>query len=226
MRRLLYRLLGIGLAILVLVIAYLWSAIRYQPEFYVKAIAPPADPVKQAAEADHFERTALDLNARVRQAGTWQARFTAAEINSFLAADLARKFPTALPSSIQQPRVSITPQLLEIAFRYEGSAGSGVVNAGVFPMATDVPGEIALRISHVRLGRVPLPLKQFLTELTQASQKAGIPLRWTEQAGQPVGIFTLPTDHPDLAGHDLVIEQIQLEEGAILVSGRTSRDGR
>lgn len=224
--RILYRVGCVVLAIIVVAVAYLWSAIRYQPEFYVKAIAPPADPMKQAAEADHFERTAFDLNSRVRREGTWQARFTADEINSFMAADFNRKFPSALPSSIQEPRVAISSELLELAFRYEGSAGSGVVVAGVFPKATDVPGEIALRIAHIRLGKLPLPLKQFLNEVTQASHRAKLPVRWTEEMGNPVAIFTLPTDHPDLAGHDLVIEQILLEPGAIVVSGRTQRAAR
>lgn len=218
---LLYRLLAVGLVGLVVGLVIFITALRHRPTFYVKATAP-VEATLQAQQADRFERSAIELNSRVRREGMWQSRFTEVDINSFLAADLARKFPGTLPSEVKEPRVHITTERMEIAFHSSSGLLSGVVVAGIIPKATDKPGEIALTLEYIRLGRVPMPLKPVMDQITQGCQRANLPLRWEQESGKPVALLTLPTNHPDLAGYDLVVEQLQLEEGAIVLSGRTS----
>ena len=43
------------------------------------------------------------------KAGHWEIRFTADEINGWLAVDLVKNHPNALPPTLKDPRVSIDP---------------------------------------------------------------------------------------------------------------------
>ena len=207
-------LLTVGLTALLL-----YRATQQVPPFYAELLK--AEPAQQVEAGEKFEKAALGLNQSVRRPGDWEAHFTAAEINGWLANQLPQKMPTLLPPEIQDPRVSIDPQQMQIACRYSLSGNTSVLVLGVTPFVTDRPFEIAIRVRQARVGALPIPLKKLLEQVSHRSAAAKVPLRWTEQAGDPVAILTLPAEHPDIQGRLLRPEKIELREGELVISGRT-----
>ncbi len=217
------RLLFIGcLAVVLLALAtgfYGYRSLHAVPDFYAQALAAPAaEPAKAAYK---FEQEVLELRNDVRREGTWQATFTADEVNGWLANDLPIKFPKALPNQVSDPRVAITTEMIQVACKYSDSRFSSVVSIGARPELTKEPNVIAIRIMQVRAGALPVPLANFLEQISQHTAKAGVPLRWGEEDGDPVAYVTLPMNQPELQGKTLRIEVVELKEGALVVSGKT-----
>jgi hypothetical protein len=212
-------------AVLVLAIAAgatLWTVYRASqqvPEFYVQALAAP--PSRQAAAGEELERQALALNNQVRRPGQWEARFTQDQINGWLAADLPRKFPGSLPRGAADPRVAVSPEEVQLAVKWQQGNVNAVLSAAGEVYLTEEPNEVAVRILSVRAGALPVPLARFLDEIASRAASSGLALRWSEIDGDPVALVKLPLDRAEFKGKRLVLEELRLEEGAIIVAGRT-----
>ncbi len=212
-----------GIAIL-LTAAY--RATQHVPEFYQAALAQK--PVEQKAAADQLERQVLELHNEARKPGRWEARFSQDHINGWLAADLPVKFPGALPEGVSAPRVAIEPGRVQLAVRYDHEDVSTVLSLAGDAYLTDRPNEIAVRIEHVRAGAFPVPLSQFLGDIAERAGEAGLPIRWTEEDGDPVALVVLPLDREEFKGQRLHVESLEIAAGQIIVAGRTEapdRDG-
>ena len=211
------------LAIVLIALAagiYFYRSLQHVPEFYSQALAKPAaEPAKAAYK---FEQQVLELRNDVHREGDWQATFTAEEINGWLASDLPVKFPRALPKQVSDPRVAITPEMILVACKYADARFNSVVSIGAKPEMTKEPNVIAIRIKQVRAGALPVPLANFLDQISQHTAKAGVPLRWGEEGGDPVAYITLPMDQAEFHGKTLRVELVELKEGALVVSGKTA----
>jgi hypothetical protein len=221
MRFLWRRLLYVALATLVLAggfIGWAYRATQHVPDFYERQLEAE-NPVVQRQRGDEFERQALELNNQIRKSDHWQARFSADEINAWLAVDMPEKFPEMLPDDVRSPRVAIEPDLFQLACRVENTRFSSIVSLGVQPYVTSEPNVLALRVKQLRAGALPIPLGKYLEKIALQCAKAGIPLRWTEEEGDPVALVTLPLDPEDFRNRHVKVEEIQLAEGALIVSG-------
>lgn len=219
MRTMWRRLLYAALAVLVLVFGFLgWAyrATQQVPEFYVRQLELEAF---QKRAGDALEKQALQLNSQIRKSERWQARFTAEDINGWLAVDLPQKFPQALPSDVQSPRVAIGPEMIQLACKVESPRFSSVVSLGLQPYVTSEPNVIALRVKQLAAGSLPLPLSQYMEQITEQCAKSGLPLRWTEEEGDPVALVTLPLEPKDFQDRQVRLEQIELAQGEIILSG-------
>ena len=221
--RIFMRYLFLGCLAVVLIAAALglcaWRASQQVPEFYTQALArPAAEPAKAAYK---FEQQVLELKNDTRREGEWQATFSVEEINGWLANDLPVKFPMALPNTVSDPRVAISPQMIQVACKYSDARITSVISLGAEPKMTNEPNVIAIRIRQVRAGALPVPLANFLQQISEHSAKSGVPLRWGEEDGDPVAYITLPMDHPELKDKSLRVESIELKDGALVVAGRT-----
>ena len=206
-------LVAVGMAL------YAWRASQHVPEFYVQALAKPAaEPAKAAYK---FEQQVLELKNDVRREGEWQATFSAEEINGWLANDLPVKFPNALPSAVSDPRVAISPQMIQVACKYSDGRISSVISLGALPKLTSEANVLAIRIRQVRAGALPIPVANFFEQISEHSAKSGVPLRWGEEDGDPVAYVTLPMNHPELKDKLLRVETIELQDGALVVAGTT-----
>jgi hypothetical protein len=81
------------------------------------------------------------------------------------------------------------------------------------------PNVLALEICKARAGRLPLPLKRVLDEISAAAAQAKVQLHWRYVGGSPVAQITLPEPHE--SGRLVWIEALELEDGKIYVAGRT-----
>ena len=215
---------AVAVAIVLVLIAAvsMWSVYQSSqqvPEFYVQALAAP--PAQQAAAGQELERQAVALNNQVRRPGRWEARFTQDQINGWLAVDLPKKFPGSLPGGVSDPRVAVAPNQVQLAVKWQQGNASAVLSAAGEAYLTEEPNEVAVRILSVRAGALPVPLARFLDEIATRAASSGLPLRWTEIDGDPVALVKLPLDRAEFKGKQLLVEELRLEEGAIVVAGRT-----
>jgi hypothetical protein len=223
MRRILTFLLFACVLVLIAVLMLAWGgyeAARREPDFYRKAMQ--AQPVQQEQMGDQMERAALGLHNDVRRDGRWQATFTADQVNGWLAADLPQKFPQMLPPEMREPRVAIAPNEARVACRYDNGQVSTVISFSLQANLTDQPNTIALRISKLRAGALPVPLRQFLDPIAAAAQKGQVPLRWSQSEGDPVALLTIPFASEQFGNREVHLDAIELKEGELRVAGTTT----
>ena len=105
--------MAVGLIVaLVALGAWLWYSIRHVPEFYRQALS--TDRAQLEKSNKQLLRLTAALRNELRRPGVWQARFTADEINGWLAVDVPKNHPDLLPPQIEEPRVGITPDAVSV----------------------------------------------------------------------------------------------------------------
>ena len=110
---------------------------------------------------------------------------------------------------------------MQLAVRYNHGDVSTVLSLAGDAYLTDRPNEVAIHIEHVRAGAFPVPLAQFLDDIAERAGEAGLPIRWTEEDGDPVALVKLPLDREEFKGQKLQVEGLEIAAGEIVVSGRT-----
>ncbi len=205
------------LLVLVIVIFSLYAASHYVPAFYRQAVA--IDPRTQEDASHRMLQQATALDGAMKEKGDWKALFTADEINGWLAVDLVRNHPNALPPTLRNPRVSITRNQVTVACLAESNHYWSVVSLTVEPYLPE-PNVLALRIVRARAGLLPVPLRQVLDWLTQAAQNLQLHLQWRQAGGDPVAMLSLPADRAADARR-VQVQTLRLGEGKIYVAGTT-----
>jgi len=211
---------GVAVAALV-AIAGLFAvhrAIRQVPEFYRQALT--ASSTMQRDEGQRFEEHALEMHNQLQQPGHWEARFTQDEVNGWLAAELPAKFPRALPPGVSDPRVAIDHGKVRLAAHYQRGGVDTIVSLAGEAHLTQQPNEVAIHISQVRAGLLPVPLGKFLQELTERAARANLPLRWTEAQGTPVALIRVPRQWGQSRHRQLVLQRLVFGDGELAVAGR------
>jgi len=206
---------GLALVLLCVVLGLLGAALRV-PARYQQALAqPPAR--AQAASQELVARTAA-LVSLAQQPGHWEATCTEEEINGWLAIELPAKHPQALPAEIREPRVQLRPGRLWLAWKSSALGVESVISAEI-RLFVPQPGTLACQVESVQAGSLPLPVQPFLDLLTAEAEKARLPLRWTQDAGQPVALWPLP----QLAERNAlrILEGLELTDGQLRLTGRT-----
>ncbi len=211
------------LAVLCLVIGgggvAVYRASQQVPDFYTRALA--MDPVVQAEASDKMLQKTSNLVSDLKREGEWQALFTAEEINGWLAVDLVKNHPGAIPDGVSDPRVDVDPVSVTLACRVDNKDIRGVLSLKVEPYIAE-PNVIAIRVREVRLGAVPLPLKQVLDSARDAARQMDIQLEWQQADGDPVALVSVPPAG-DKDKRGMRLDAIRLAEGEIYVSGTTER---
>ena len=200
----------------------LFACARYasqkEPEFYSEAMQ--VQPELQVEDGDQLEREVLQLHNSTRREGTWEATFTAQQINGWLATDLEEKFPDVVPPQFLNPRVAIDPECFRLACWYKDPPTNTILSLDVDVHLTDTPNVIAVHIQAARAGVIPVPLVQVLNTVSYFAGRADVELRWANMNADPVALVTIPT-HLEELQHLLHLETLELRDGQIYLSGRT-----
>ena len=202
-------------AALTLLCAYLAS--RHSPKFYRQALAVSRETLVQ--DGQQFERAALHLHNQLQHEGRWQTSLTQDEINGWLATDLPGKFPQLLPPGISQPRVAIEDGVFRIAAHYERDGVDTVLSFSGEAYLTAQPNELAVRLTAAQAGMLPLPLENFLREITELATSSDLLLRWTQVRGAPVALLRIPMRVED-PERRLVLDRVDLLKGRMFLAGR------
>jgi hypothetical protein len=192
---------------------------RVRP-FYEQALQ--LDPQTLEVGSRELESRATALYSETRQTGPWRAAFTADQINGWLALKLAELYDDALPDEIAEPRVAIGDDRLTLGFRARRGGVDTVVSADASVMLTD-DGDVAIRLLSVQAGALPLPVMQVAGDVSQACQKLSLPVRWTQDNGQPVALVDV-NENPDKKARQLFLDAVELRDGAIYLAGHTAAE--
>ncbi len=208
---------GLAMLVILALLAIYWAAQQCRP-----SIARRCKPACAAMEkgSGRMLRKAAALQSALQRPGHWEIRFTAEEINGWLAVDLKKNHPNALPPTLKDPRVGITPTEMTAACRYENGNTASVVSLTIHPYLAE-NNVVALRIIGARAGLLPLPLERVLQGISQAAREMRFRLEWRRSGGDPVAMVSLSTEDDDK--QMVRIEAIRLGEGEIDVSGTTQR---
>jgi hypothetical protein len=195
----------------------LYRAAGHVPEFYQQAFN--VEPAQQQAASEVMIKRATDLASDVQKSGSWQATFTAAEVNGWLAVDLVRNHAGMLPGTISDPRVDITPDAVTVACRYR----DGRINT-VLSLSVDVylegPNVVAVRVRRARAGALPLPLDDVLKQIARATDRLEWRIDWRQADGDPVALVSIPPPR-DKHRRVMQLETLRLGNGEIHVAGTT-----
>jgi hypothetical protein len=216
-----WRIAAIALAALATVVAAAlggaYAALQRVRPFYEQALA--IEPQTLEAGSRELESRATALYNDARRAGQWQAAFTAEQINGWLATQLDNLYDDALSDGISDPRVAIDDGKVTLGFRARRGGVDTVISADAAVSLTE-SGAVAIRLLAVRAGALPLPSMQVADDLSKACQEMSLPIRWTQEAGQPVALIDVDRD---LSSNDrrIVIDTAELRDGTLFVAGHT-----
>ncbi|MEX2092328.1 MAG: hypothetical protein WD971_06605 [Pirellulales bacterium] len=188
--------------------------------FYVQALQLDLQTLEVGSR--ELESRATALYSEARQPGEWRAAFTADQINGWLALKLAEVYANAVSDGISEPRVAIGDDRLTLGFRARRGGLETVVSADASVMLTD-DGDVAIRLLSVHAGALPLPVMQVADDVSQACQKLSLPVRWTQDNGQPVALVDVNQNSGKQA-KQLFIDAVELRDGAIYLAGHTVAD--
>ncbi|MFZ5832545.1 MAG: hypothetical protein ACOY3P_20855 [Planctomycetota bacterium] len=227
-RRVIQILLAI-VAVGALAAVLLWRGAAHVPAAYREALA--TSPETLAKHSDKMLQHSAELASDIQKKGQWEAAFTAEEINGWLAVDLPRNHPGLLPAEITDPRISIQPDAVVFYCRADRGGVSGVLSLEVEPQIVE-PNVLGLRFRRLRAGSLPLPRRELVDRIADASAKADLPLQWKQLGGDPVAMLTLrpraadpPSDNASekrpAEPAEVVIDAVQLADGEIIIQGHT-----
>ena len=86
---------------------------------------------------------------------------------------------------------------------------------------TDLPNQIAIQVSDLKCGLIPLPISQWSQQISDGCARSGIGLSWSEKDGDIVAIVDLPQQILDIEDRRISITGIELNENEIVLSGNS-----
>jgi hypothetical protein len=198
---------------------FLYRATRATPQFYERALAADVEVQEQASEEFLQQATALASEVETREA--WSVAFTDEQINGWLAVDVPKNLPQAIPPTIRDPRVSIRPGEATVACRVKTDKLDAVVSINV-DVFLSAPNEVAIRFRRASLGSLPVPLAKVIQPVGQAAAQLDLHLTWQQQDGDPVAVVSLDRS-PSADDRDVKLEAIELADGELRIAGASRK---
>ena len=198
-----------------------WAArqTKHVPEFYAQAVkSPPADPIKASRR---MQEQVEKLRESATKIGSWKATFTDQEINAWLMQELPEKFPQLLKRGVKEPRLVIEDDRMLIAAQYKDKRIETVVSFEIRAKLTEEPNMLALHISNLRAGALPLSLDRFRAGITKEAAKGDLRVRWDMTDTGPIALIEVPTEHPKYVVSPVIVESVKLEQGQLMLAGHT-----
>jgi hypothetical protein len=203
--------------------------VRYEPASYVEAAVPPEP--DRAHYSRKFKDELCQLIAAFNEEGDlhpepdregWGIRFKEEEINSYFAESFVQQGleENLLPAGITRPRVKILKDKVRLACRYGSGFWSTVMSIDFRVwLAKHEANVVALQIVGFHAGALPISAQSFLEQVSQKGRDNNITVDWYRHEGYPVALLRFQPDKPRTP---FVLQNITLEDGAILIQGRSN----
>jgi hypothetical protein len=219
--------LAVGILVLLTGVAAtgLVLLVRYVPGRYTQASLPPGP--ERTERSREFEREVAALVNAMGSERTWGGSFTEEQINSYFDEKLVQSNTDELllPKGISQPRVVIEPGRIRLAFRYGVGFWSTVISVDVRVwVAKGEPNVVALELESFRAGLLPMSAQSVLQHVEEVGRLKSIDVTWYRlpSNGHPVALLRFQSDPSRTS---LLLEAVQLEQGAIKIQGRSNDGG-
>lgn len=203
-------------------LAAAWWAVQqtqHVPDFYTRATETPSSETVRASRQLTAEVEQLQVDAAM--VGSWHATFGDDEINAWLTEELPKKFPQLLAKGASDPRIIIEDDRVLAAVRYKNHRIDTVISCELEVELTEEPNMLALCVKHLKAGALPLPLSNFLRGISKEASKGDIDVRWDVTEAGPIALVTVPSEHPRYVCNPVIVESVQLVDGALILSGHT-----
>jgi hypothetical protein len=208
-----------ALAALLILVALL---LRHEPALLPRRGFPEGSGADGTAErlAARMVTNASALNAAVGREGAWDAVFTDAEVNAWLAVDLPRNHQSLLPAGVTSPRVRFRPRHVAVGARL----GYGILSAVAWAeLEVELRGNGQLRIAPAcaGLGAIPLPGDFAVRKIADGIMPLGLLSELRRIDGRLVLFVSIPAADAD--GRVCRLESLRIDDGEMLLAGATSR---
>jgi hypothetical protein len=77
---------------------------------------------------------------------------------------------------------------------------------------------VAIRIRHMRAGRLPVPMRGVLSSIDEAVRQADLRIEWSQSGGDPVAVISLPPQR-DPSGNQFTLDALRVSDGKLFASG-------
>jgi hypothetical protein len=195
--------------------------VLHEPEFYPKLALPPGQERQQHSQ--EFQAKCVNLYNGMINDRVWQEKFTEAQINSFFDEDFIRSGieERFLPEGISNPRVSIGPEKIRLAFRYGTEAWCSTVvtidfRVWLCPREANV---VALELQGLRAGSLPITAQSLLERVSEVARRQDIEVTWYRLNGNPVALLRFQATQPRPT---VRLERLELSEGQLVIGGRSA----
>jgi len=204
--------------------------LKQKPDFYTREMANSGTPDDQSLAINTVNRIS-DLQAAMFRdpdlastgSWTWGATFTAEDVNALLRENRTRQsdLSAKLFGELDDPRVAIEDDRLRIAFRYGEGFWSTIVSVEMrMWLVTDEADTIAIEITGLSAGSLPLNKQWPLDQITEVLRSQHVDVKWYRNKGNkgnPVGICQLFVNRTQRDTHLL---GLKLADGRFTVAGR------
>ncbi|TWU02108.1 hypothetical protein Pla100_18480 [Neorhodopirellula pilleata] len=195
-----------------------WSQAHHVPEFYKRAR-------NQSGDVGKVARTALRHDVRQAQKDAkknfyWNASFSEEQINAWLQEELPGRFERLVVHGVSEPAIALENGQLLAAARYASSRWDMIVSCRLSVEMTEEPNLIAIALSDLKAGSLPLPLEPFVRKISKEAALGNLDVRWDFTERGPIALVTIPHDDDKYLLSPLIIESINLIAGQLELSGR------
>ncbi|HBV61584.1 MAG TPA: hypothetical protein DEF45_01035 [Rhodopirellula sp.] len=198
---------------------WLFRQTRVVPEFYQQA-TQLSHPDTEAGSYQ-LEANVAKLQQDASKPGSWNASFCEEDINAWLINQLPLKFKQLQTAGGKDPRISIQQDHLLAAARYTDARLDTVISCELHVELTEEPNLLAVHIRNLKAGAVSLPISQFMDGIRTEAAKGGVKIHWDETESGPTALVQVPSEHAGYAYSPVIIESLEMMEGAIILSGHT-----
>jgi hypothetical protein len=196
----------------------IYSVKQVRP-FYTAALATPEQRLIEGNK-EFLNRTSRFYND-IRKLGEWSIVLTEDQINGWLAIDLPKNHPDALPPEIRDPRVKIENGVISIGVMVDREPFPVVASLDVRPKFRGTRA-IALQFLGLRIGALPWSLENVMASVRSFAQEKdrGWDIHEEVWGSDPVALVRLLTDKTGKG--QMSFEALEVRDGEIMLRGRTS----
>ena len=194
-----------------------WSRAHHVPEFYKRAR-------NQSGDVGEVARTALRRDVRQAQRDArknfyWNASFSEEEINAWLQEELPGRFERLVTHGVSEPAIALENGQLLAAARYTSKRWDTIVSCRLSVEMTAEPNLIAIALSDLKAGSLPLPLDPFVRKISKEAALGNLDVRWDFTESGPIALVTVPNNNENYLLSPLIIESVNLIAGQLELSG-------
>lgn len=199
---------GVGTCLILLLL--------HEPRFYRDTAIPEGKQRKQLSK--QFVTEFVQLCNNVLNGDPWEVQFTEERVNSYFEEDFVSMSEKVLPEGISDPRVSIEPDKIRLAFRYGTGPWRTVISIDLRVwLVTAQPNVIALELQGLHAGSLPIAAQTLLERVSETARQENIDVTWYRHNGNPVALLRFQADQPRPS---VKLEGLELHQGEIKIRGR------
>ncbi len=198
-----------------------WWAVsqsKQVPDFYTRARNQSQANVEIAR--NQLEHDVEQVRRQSLREGFWEASFGEEEINAWIQSEFPERFGRLLAHGVTDPAIAIENGELFVAARYTSKTWDTIVSCRLSVEMTEEPNLLAIALSDLKAGALPLPLEPFVRKISKEAAIGDLDVRWDFTQNGPIALVKIPEEDRHFVIKPLVIEAVHLIAGRLQLDGR------